>query len=104
MTGEAWWEEFCSIAQELTAATAPPVMAVGVSGRGPSALATGSAGSPIRPAIQYGIDCRANEDFAGRGEGDARATFERHPGCRTGDTSAGTDGRFPEVSLIDGRS
>jgi xylulokinase len=61
MDGEVWWSEFVSLAGELTATLAPGarVGAVGVSGMGPCVLLTDEAGTPLRPAILYGVDTRA---------------------------------------------
>jgi xylulokinase len=64
MDGRVWWDEFLSIAAELTAAVAEPVVAVGVSGMGPCALLTDEAGAPLRPAILYGVDSRATAEIA----------------------------------------
>jgi xylulokinase len=57
MDGEVWWDEFVSLASELTAGVT--VSAVGVSGMGPCVLLTDAAGKPLRPAILYGVDTRA---------------------------------------------
>ncbi|WP_433363611.1 FGGY-family carbohydrate kinase [Actinoplanes sp. CA-142083] len=57
MDGEIWWQEFVSLAAELTAGVT--VDAVGVSGMGPCVLLTDSSGKPLRPAILYGVDTRA---------------------------------------------
>ena len=59
MDAEIWWSEFLSIAQELTAPGDVVVTAVGVSGMGPCALLTDERGTPVRPAILYGVDTRA---------------------------------------------
>ncbi|WP_430593094.1 FGGY-family carbohydrate kinase [Humidisolicoccus flavus] len=62
MDGELWWSEFCSIARELSASAAShgaPIESVGVSGMGPCALLTDEAGTPLRPAILYGVDTRS---------------------------------------------
>lgn len=61
MDGEVWWREFTSLAAELTAGVT--VDAVGVSGMGPCVLLTDAAGSPLRPAILYGVDTRATEQI-----------------------------------------
>lgn len=63
MDGEVWWAEFRSLAAELTAGR-PPVTAVGVSGMGPCVLLTDDAGTPLRPAILYGVDTRATAEIA----------------------------------------
>ena len=59
MDAELWWEEFLSIAAELTAPGLAKVTAVGVSGMGPCVLLTDEQGEPVRPAILYGVDTRA---------------------------------------------
>ena len=59
MDAEIWWEEFVSIARELTAGDEARVTAVGVSGMGPCVLLTDEHGTPVRPAILYGVDSRA---------------------------------------------
>lgn len=64
MDGSVWWQEFVGINRELTAGGAFDVAAVGVSGMGPCVLLTDSAGEPIRPAILYGVDTRAQEQIA----------------------------------------
>lgn len=57
MDGRLWWDEFVSLASELTAGVT--VTAVGVSGMGPCVLLTDAGGTPLRPAILYGVDTRA---------------------------------------------
>jgi xylulokinase len=64
MHPDVWWDEFASIARELVAATAEPVVAVGVSGMGPCVALADAAGAPLRPAILYGVDTRATEQIA----------------------------------------
>lgn len=59
MDGELWWSEFRSITAELMAHADGHVVAVGVSGMGPCTLLTDEAGTPLRPAILYGVDSRA---------------------------------------------
>ena len=59
MGTEVWWEEFASIARELVASAAEPVVAVGVSGMGPCVALADADGVPLRPAILYGVDTRA---------------------------------------------
>ena len=63
MDGDIWWEEFCSISREL-AGYGTAIMAVGVSGMGPCVLLTDGAGTPVRPAILYGVDTRASDQIA----------------------------------------
>ncbi|KAE8766125.1 FGGY-family carbohydrate kinase [Georgenia thermotolerans] len=64
MDGELWWAEFVELASELTAPGDVDVAAVGVSGMGPCVLLTDEAGTPLRPAILYGVDTRAQAQIA----------------------------------------
>jgi len=64
MDGSVWWQEFIEMTRELIAGDAFDVAAVGVSGMGPCVLLTDRAGEPIRPAILYGVDTRAQEQIA----------------------------------------
>jgi xylulokinase len=59
MDAAVWWHEFTELARELVAATGARVEAVGVSGMGPCTLLTDRAGTPLRPAVLYGVDTRA---------------------------------------------
>ncbi|WP_431278988.1 FGGY-family carbohydrate kinase [Leifsonia poae] len=60
MAAGVWWTEFAGIVRELLSASGDvEVTAVGVSGMGPCVLVTDAAGTPLRPAILYGIDTRA---------------------------------------------
>ncbi|MFC0529926.1 FGGY-family carbohydrate kinase [Phytohabitans kaempferiae] len=61
---QIWWNDFSAIARTLTARTAEPVTAVGVSGIGPVLLPTDGRDRPLRPAILYGIDTRAGQEIA----------------------------------------
>lgn len=63
MDAEIWWSEFVSLARELTAPGDATVTAVGVSGMGPCVLLTDAEGVPVRPAILYGVDTRAEEQI-----------------------------------------
>lgn len=54
-----WWEELDSLAGELTGDGAFDIAAVGVSGMGPCVALTEEDGTPVRPAILYGVDSRA---------------------------------------------
>lgn len=60
MDGDVWWREFVELATELTAPGDVDVGAVGVSGMGPCVLLTDAHGKPLRPAILYGVDTRAD--------------------------------------------
>lgn len=59
MAGEVWWDEFVSLARELTSARDTDVVAVGVSGMGPCVLLADADDTPLRPAILYGVDTRS---------------------------------------------
>ena len=65
MDGEQWWRELVALTAELTAA-APEVevTGIGVSGMGPCVLLTEADGTPVRPAILYGVDTRAGAQIA----------------------------------------
>ena len=63
MDARIWWDEFVAIAQELTAPADVEVTAVGVSGMGPCVVLTDEAGTPVRPAILYGVDTRAERQI-----------------------------------------
>ena len=59
MDAEVWWTEFTAISTELLTMSDATVVAVGVSGMGPCVAVTDAVGSPLRPAILYGVDTRA---------------------------------------------
>lgn len=63
MDASSWWDEFVSIAAELAASSDRTISAVGVSGMGPCVLVTDAGGTPLRPAILYGVDSRATEQI-----------------------------------------
>ena len=67
MDGRVWWEEFASITRELLAPEDVELTAVGVSGMGPCVLLTDDGGTPLRPAILYGVDTRATRQIAALG-------------------------------------
>ncbi len=58
-----WWEEFVALCRELTAAAEQPLAGLAVSGIGPCVLVADEQGSPLRPAILYGIDTRATAEI-----------------------------------------
>lgn len=70
MDARVWWDEFVSIARELVESPkqAGRIAAVGVSGMGPCVLVTDADGTPLRPAILYGVDTRATEQIARLGK------------------------------------
>ncbi|MGW8887210.1 FGGY-family carbohydrate kinase [Streptomyces sp. NPDC055749] len=65
MDPDVWWNEFVSLARELTekADADIDISAVGLSGMGPCVLLTDAQDVPLRPAILYGIDTRATEQI-----------------------------------------
>lgn len=63
MDAETWWDEFVDITRELTATAHAEVTAIGVSGMGPCVLLTDAQGEPVRPAILYGVDTRAEQEI-----------------------------------------
>ena len=61
-----WWDEFCAICRALledSGVKAEEVKAVGTSGLGACALPIGADGKPLRKAILYGIDTRAQAEI-----------------------------------------
>lgn len=62
-----WWRDVTGIARELlSGAGSPttPLAGVCVSGIGPCLLPTDTEGTPLRPAVLYGVDTRAGEQIA----------------------------------------
>lgn len=64
MDGEDWWQEFASIAGELSAHAPEGFAAVGISGIGPCVLLTDADDRPTTAAALYGVDTRATEQIA----------------------------------------
>lgn len=61
---DIWWEDVVSLSRELlTHAGTDNIAAVCVSGVGPCLLLTADDGTPVRPAILYGIDSRATAEI-----------------------------------------
>ena len=61
-----WWDDLTSISRELVRAAGDAVVAaVCVSGVGPCLVLCGPDGRPLRPAILYGIDMRAQVEIEG---------------------------------------
>ena len=59
-----WWHDVVSLCQELTSRVeGQRIVAVCVSGVGPSFLVCDEADQPLRPAILYGIDMRATAEI-----------------------------------------
>ncbi len=63
MDADIWWAELADLSRELVVRPDVRVEAVGVSGMGPCTLLTDDAGSPLRPAILYGVDTRAGKQI-----------------------------------------
>ncbi len=63
MDGRIWWDEFVELSKELIPQAGSPITAVGVSGMGPCVLVTDESGTPLRPAILYGVDSRATRQI-----------------------------------------
>jgi len=64
MAGSLWWREFVDIVRELIESHPVEIAAVGVSGMGPCVLLADATGEPVRPAILYGVDTRAEQQIA----------------------------------------
>jgi len=68
MDGRVWWAEFVELVHRLRTAgdaeTDVEIVAVGVSGMGPCVLLADVDDEPVRPAILYGVDTRANAQIA----------------------------------------
>lgn len=64
MDAVLWWTEFVEITRELISDRTVTINAIGVSGMGPCVLVTDAVGTPLRPAILYGVDTRATEQIA----------------------------------------
>ncbi len=59
-----WWQDFLALVGELLpAAEGRTVAGLGVSGIGPVLLPADAEGTPLRPAILYGVDTRATEEI-----------------------------------------
>src|ERR671916_143583 len=58
-----WWEDFVSICRELLERADDGIAAVCTSGIGACLLPADEAGDPLRPAILYGIDTRAEREI-----------------------------------------
>jgi xylulokinase len=65
---EVWWANVVAIVRELLTASPGPVTALAVSGIGPVVLLTDARDAPLRPAILYGIDTRAERQVAEQNE------------------------------------
>lgn len=90
--GKIWWGDLCILSQKLleTTGIAPEEIAcIGVSALGTDCLPVDEACTPLRPAILYGIDSRAEEEIRWLtdyyGEDKVEQLFG-HPIC-SGDTA-----------------
>lgn len=63
---QVWWQGLRELTSELLAAVpaGESPAAVGISGIGPCALPADELGTPLRPALLYGVDTRATEQIA----------------------------------------
>ncbi|MEX0624928.1 MAG: FGGY family carbohydrate kinase [Chloroflexota bacterium] len=59
-----WWSEVALLSRQVVAAVGTSPAAVCVSGMGPCLAPMTAAGEPLRPAILYGIDTRAEAEIA----------------------------------------
>ncbi len=60
-----WWADFTAITADLVRAAEGRTLAgLGLSGIGPCLLAADERGTPLRPAILYGVDTRAGTEIA----------------------------------------
>ncbi len=60
---DVWWADFLALTRELTA-HGHRIAGLAVSGIGPVLLPADGAGTPLRPAILYGVDTRASVEIA----------------------------------------
>lgn len=72
---EVWWANVRSVLHELMAHSPGPVAGLAVSGIGPAVLLTDADDAPLRPAILYGIDTRAEAEVASQNQGFGRETL-----------------------------
>jgi xylulokinase len=59
-----WWADFLAITRELLSAVDDRLDGLAVSGIGPCLLPATATGTPLRPAILYGVDTRASAEIA----------------------------------------
>ena len=59
-----WWEDVVALCHEIVPGMADRIRCVCVSGIGPCLLPADESGTPLRPAILYGIDTRATAEIA----------------------------------------
>lgn len=61
---KVWWADVCAILLEVLESSPGPIEGVAVSGIGPAVLLADASDNPLRPAILYGIDSRAEQQVA----------------------------------------
>ncbi|NBE92178.1 sugar kinase [Nonomuraea sp. KC401] len=83
---EIWWADFLAITRELAR---PGVAAVGISGIGPCVLPCDAGGTPLRPAILYGVDTRATAEIAAQTERYGKAAIMERCGSPLTSQAAG---------------
>lgn len=87
---EVWWAEALELIEQLSQRTAlAQVAAIGVSGIGPVALIADGAGRPLRSAILYGIDTRAQRETVALAEELGAQQLLAHTGNRPTSQSVG---------------
>jgi xylulokinase len=60
-----WWADLCTIVRQLLEGRDPSsIKAIGVSGLGPDLVVLDRETRPLRPAILYGIDTRAEQEIS----------------------------------------
>jgi xylulokinase len=80
---ETWWGDLVALTREVLAIVpASAIRAVCVSGIGPCALVADVEGRPLRPAILYGIDSRAEREIEELTEALGAETVIRRTGNR----------------------
>lgn len=58
-----WWDDFLTVLNDLRSQSTGDIAAVAISGIGPCLLPVDMGGAPLRPAIMYGIDVRAQKEI-----------------------------------------
>ncbi len=59
---EVWWGDFLAITQDLLHKATGPIVGITTSGIGPCSVFCDAEGTPLRPAILYGVDTRAYKE------------------------------------------
>lgn len=87
---QVWWAETLELIAQLGERTAlAQVDAIGVSGIGPVVLIADEAGRPLRRAILYGIDTRAQDEIVALTEALGEQQLLAHAGNRPSSQSIG---------------